>query len=220
MRICNEVYICLYVYSCIIVMLLRAHKYFTRLLEAQQQSSLHSKIFLIDTRDHNEPPLRITAPELPPVPILLLPPPRSHLHGRNRHKNRSAPTPIRHPHSNPCHNLEKVIRARHRNNAEYASCWNPPLGATRRPQIHERDMRAQIPQLANHKQQDRNGIPPSIRRDMCRRTVEAGRVRAQRDVKTAEDPVVSGILEDVEEGHGCIGEAVDEEGFEFALGEV
>jgi len=81
-------------------------------------------------------------------------------------------------------------------------------------------MRAQIPQLSNHKQQDRNCIPPSIRRHMCRRTVEAGGVRAECDVKTAEDPVVSGILEDVEEGHGCVGEAVDEEGFEFALGEV
>jgi len=65
-------------------------------------------------------------------------------------------------------------------------------------------VRTQVSQLANHKQQDRNSIPPSVRRRMCRRTVEAWRVGAQCDVKAAEDPVVSGVLEYVEEGHGCV----------------
>jgi hypothetical protein len=186
------------------------------LLEAE----LNSQLVLVYTRNHHEPPLPIASSKLPPIPVLLLPRPHRHLPTRNRHKDCRTPTPIHHPHSNPRHNLKEVIRARHRNHAEDATLWNASLRSTCTAQTHERDVRTQIPQFANHKQQDREGIPPAIRRWVRCRTIDAGGVSAQSDVEAAEDPVVSGVLEDVEEGHGCIGEAVDEEGFEFALGEV
>lgn len=45
-------------------------------------------------------------------------------------------------------------------------------------------------------------------------------VDPESNVETSKSPVVAAVLEDVEGRHGCKGEAVDEEGFEFAFDEV
>lgn len=45
-------------------------------------------------------------------------------------------------------------------------------------------------------------------------------VGAERDIDAGEEPVVRGVLEDVAQGHGGGGEAMDEHGLKLALEEV
>ena len=47
-----------------------------------------------------------------------------------------------------------------------------------------------------------------------------GQVDPVGHVQAGEEPVVGAVFEDVEGGHGGRAEAVDEEGFQFAFGEV
>ena len=76
-------------------------------------------------RQHAEPLLLILAPEILPIPHLLLPRPDAHLRRRDDREQNRAPTPRHQRHPHPRHRFEHVVRTRHQSEAE--TLRYPPL---------------------------------------------------------------------------------------------
>lgn len=78
-------------------------------------------------------------------------------------------------------------------------------------------MRVEVSQLPDRVESDARPCDPRVRSSSRGRPVAVG---PEGDVQSGQQPVVGAVFEEVEEGHCGGGEAVEEEGFEFAFQEV
>ena len=89
-----------------------------------------------------------------------------------------------------------------------------PFRSPARTEIAQDEMRVEVSEFADEEESEGR---------VCDRWIggEGGRgigaIYPICHIEAGEEPVVSGVFKDVEEGHGGGGEAVDEEGFEFTF---
>lgn len=124
--------------------------------------------------------------------------------------------PVDYQNRNPSQRLESVIRTSH--NAKPETPRNAALSAARSTKRAQRQVGGKIGQLAENVQRDRGVGQEGVWVGFRGRG--GGRVGEVSDQHAGEEPIVGRVFEDVEEGHGGEGEAVDEEGFQLALEEV
>lgn len=171
---------------------------------------------LPDTGHHGELLRLVLSAQLFPVPALLLLGPKRHLTNSDRDEQRCAPVPVHKQDRDPRHALESVVRASHP--VETKASGHAAISATRAAESAEGQVCGEVGELAEDVQshgrvgQERRGV------GVCGWRV--GRVGEVCDQDAGEQPVVGGVLEDVQERHGGEREAVDEEGLELALDEV
>lgn len=171
---------------------------------------------LPNTRHHSELLRLVLSAQLLPVPALLLLSPDRHLTDSDRNEQRRAPVPVHKQDRNPRHALKSVVGASHP--VEAKASGNAAISATRAAEGTQRQVCGEVGELAEDVQRH-GGVGQEGRGvGLCGRGV--GRVGEVCDQDAGEQPVVGGVLEDVEERHGSQGEAVDEEGLELALEEV
>lgn len=179
--------------------------------------SFHLFVYnLPDARDHRKLLRLVLAAQLLPVPALLLLRPESHLAHRNRNEQSSAPVPVDDQDRDPSERLKSIVRASYK--IETQTSRNAALCAARTAERAQRKVGRKVGKLAEDI--ERYGSVGQKRRGVVVRGDGSGRVGEVGNQHAGEEPVVGGVLEDVEEGHGCEREAVDEEGFELALDEV
>lgn len=171
---------------------------------------------LPDTGHHSELLRLVLSAQLFPVPALLLLSPKRHLANGDRNEQRCAPVPVHKQDRNPCHALESVVRASHP--VEAKASGHAAIGATRAAESAQGQVCGEVGELAEDVQ--RHGGVGQEGRGVGVCGWRAGRVGEVCDQDAGEQPVVGGVLEDVEERHGGQGKAVDEEGLELALDKV
>lgn len=179
-------------------------------------SARFNAILLPDARNHCKLLRLVFSAQLFPVPLFLLLSPERHLAHSDRNEERSAPVPVHQQDSDPSHALKSVVRAS--NVVETETSRHTTVSSARTAQVAQRQVGGEVGELTEDVQS--NGGVSQERRGVCACGRGQGRVSEVCDQHAGEQPVVGGVLEDVEEGHGCEGEAVDEEGLELAFDKV
>ena len=171
---------------------------------------------LPDTGHHSELLRLVLSAQLFPVPALLLLSPKRHLANGDRNEQRCAPVPVHKQDRDPRHALESVVRASHP--VEAKASGYAAVSATRAAESAEGQVCGEVGELAEDV--ERYGGVGQERGSVGGCGRGGGRVGEVGDQDAGEEPVVSGVLEDVEERHGGQREAVDEESLELALDKV
>lgn len=149
------------------------------------------------------------------VPALLLLRPQSHLSRSYSRKQGHGPMPRYNCDTDPGNGLEQIVGTRHQ--VETPAMRHASVFATFCSQVLQYQVGVQVGEL---------GCGVDCNGRVVDERVDLGRGRGGRRVDkiggedAGEEPVVSGVFENVECWHSAIAEAVDEEGLELALDEV